>query len=161
MNQTKNSKGGFTLIEILIVIGIVAILATVVLIAINPARQFAQARNSQRTANVTAILNAIGQNIADNKGVFSSSCILDANVRFMKAPASGSGEVDIRTCIVPTYMAELPYDPSTGSFTSPTNYNTGYTVTMSASTKRVTVCAPEAANETTINPAPPAICLTR
>ena len=42
-NQGLNK--GFTLIEILVVIGIIAILAAVVLIAINPARQFAQARN--------------------------------------------------------------------------------------------------------------------
>src|SRR4030042_864409 len=69
MKKTKGQKG-FTLIEILVVIGIIAILAAVVLIAINPAKQFAQARNSQRTSNVNAILNAIGQRMTDNKGVF-------------------------------------------------------------------------------------------
>ncbi len=31
---------------------------------------FAQARNTQRQANIDTILNAIGQNIADNKGVW-------------------------------------------------------------------------------------------
>mgnify|MGYP001577336152 CR=1 FL=1 len=69
----KNSKRGFTLIEILVVIGIIALLATIVLIAINPARQFAQARDSQRVSNLNAILNAVGQRIADNKGLFRST----------------------------------------------------------------------------------------
>ena len=34
----KTNQKGFTLIEILIVIGIIAILATIVIVAINPAR---------------------------------------------------------------------------------------------------------------------------
>src|SRR3972149_586779 len=74
-NLKKN--GGFTLIEILVVIGIIAILAVIVLIAINPARQFAQARDTQRTSNVNAILNAVGQYLADNKGVDVDNVIPD------------------------------------------------------------------------------------
>ena len=63
------NKKGFTLIELLIVIGIIAILAAVVIVALNPGRQFSQARNTQRSSNVNTILNAVGQYMADNNGV--------------------------------------------------------------------------------------------
>jgi len=49
---------GFTLIELLIVIAILAILATVVLLVINPAQMFAQARDSQRISDLNTLSNA-------------------------------------------------------------------------------------------------------
>ena len=54
-NYSRYSKG-FTLLEVLMVISILAILAAVVLVAINPARQFKIARDSQRNANTNALL---------------------------------------------------------------------------------------------------------
>ncbi|MEJ0053246.1 MAG: type II secretion system protein [bacterium] len=142
---------GFTLIEILIVIGMIAILSGVVLVAVNPVRQFAQARNTQRTANVSAILNAIGERIVDNKGVFqgddgSCSAALPQSATVMK---SGGG-YDIRSCLVPTYISELPFDPLTGSNAcdggaSCKSYDTGYTVRQDSETLRISVCAPEGA----------------
>ena len=49
---------GFTLIELLIVIAILAILATVVLLVINPVQMFAQARDSQRIYDLSTLSNA-------------------------------------------------------------------------------------------------------
>jgi len=49
---------GFTLIELLIVIAILAILATVVLLVINPVQMFAQARDSQRIYDLNTLSNA-------------------------------------------------------------------------------------------------------
>ena len=68
-----HKQKGFTLIEILVVIGIIAILAAVVIVALNPGRQFAQARNTQRWSNINTLLNAVGQRLADNRGNWPST----------------------------------------------------------------------------------------
>lgn len=101
MSINKTAARGFTLIEILVVIGIIAILAAVVLIAINPARQFAQANDSQRTSNLNAILNGIGQYMADNHGELPSDV------------DGGATDITEELCLdlVPTYLPALPTDP--------------------------------------------------
>lgn len=146
-NQKKNTEGGFTLIEILVVIGIIAILATIVLIAINPARQFSQANDTQRTSNVNALLNGIGQYIADNKGAVPAG--IDDTVKFIS-----TAEADLCAALVPTYLPALPVDPTvtTGAVapcpTSPATYDTKYSVTKDATTGRITVSATLAENGT-------------
>lgn len=135
------SRGGFTLIEVLVVIGILAILAAIVVVAINPARQFAQSRNAQRTANVNAILNAIGQNMVDNRGEFECGA---GAIPTSETVLSSSG-YDIRDCIVPIYITELPVDPAVGSPFDGGSYDTGYTIEVDSTlADRIVVRAPAA-----------------
>lgn len=144
LKKQTRKREGFTLIEILVVIGIIAILATIVIIAINPARQFAQARNAQRTSNVNTILNAIGQNIADNKGVFTCA---EGPVPSTSTAVSAAA-YNIYDCVVPTYMPEMVCDPQTGSTcTASTTYATGYVLWQDAS-GRVTVSSTAELGET-------------
>ena len=134
--MNKNNQSGFTLIEILVVIGIIAILAAVVLIAINPARQFAQARDAERHSELNSILNAIGQKLADSKGIFADCLagITNATSTIIMSGTAAAGEVNL-SCLAPTYMSALPVDPS-----GPTAPSTGYKVKQGAS-GRITVIA--------------------
>ncbi len=141
----RRQQKGFTLIELLVVIGILAVLLAIVLIAINPARQFAQANNTQRRSDITAVLNAVHQYAADNKGVLPTG-----------VPASGSS-ADIATSgtgatfcdsLVPTYIAALPKDPASGAFTDCSAYDTNYSISVATGsaegTPRITISAPGA-----------------
>src|SRR3972149_10609169 len=107
MNLLPKLRKGFTLVELLIVIGILAVLLAIVLIALNPARQFSQANNTKRSSDVNAILNAIHQYAADNKGNLSALAIT--------ATASAIANTGVNICsdLVPQYLAALPVDPLT------------------------------------------------
>lgn len=103
-NFNKKNKG-FTLIEILVVIGIIAILAAIVIIAINPKKHFDDAKDAQRDANLNTILNAVGQYIVDNKGSLPVSITGSAK------------EMDEALCkeLVPEFVGSMPTDPDSGS----------------------------------------------
>lgn len=153
LTQQRQQKG-FTLIELLVVIGILAILLAIVLIAINPARQFGQANNTRRQSDVTQILNAVGAYEADAAGKLPTGI-----------PLSGTPAVDasfICTDIVPTYMPALPVDPTASgqggaqgaAYTScatitPAAGLTGYNIIKDA-TGHVTVFSVTADNGATI-----------
>jgi type IV pilus assembly protein PilA len=128
------------------VIGIIAILAAIVIVAVNPARQFAQARNAQRESNVQAIVNAVHQNMVDNDGSWTGPTIPDSPATI----TSATGGLDICDDIVPTYIAEMPVDPAEGSYTDCTDYNAAYTI-ESATANRITVSAPNAELERVIS----------
>lgn len=78
------------------------------LVAINPARQFRQANNTERESNVNAILSAVGQYTVDNKGSMPTEIQADGD------PIGGAGGddfADLCDALVPKYLPALPVDP--------------------------------------------------
>jgi type IV pilus assembly protein PilA len=135
----KSQQSGFTLIEILIVIGVIAILAAIVLVAVNPAKQFEKANDAQRSSNVNALINAVGQYIVDNKGSLSG---IDITTTPRDISSAGA---DICSDLVPDYIAALPADPgksdqSIDSTECGGTYDTDYEISKDAD-DRVTITA--------------------
>ena len=121
----KKKNRGFTLIELLIVIGIIAILAAAVIIAINPGRQFEQARNATRWSHMNSIVNAVYSYTISEGGTFPD-CINDHEGEWVDAGDCGDDD------LVPTYMSSIPQDPQVGSDTC-----SGYVVQLDGNRVRI------------------------
>lgn len=146
--QLPNTKpsSGFTLIELIVVIGMLTILLAITLVAINPAQQFASARNAQRRSDVNAILNAVHQYAANHNGSLPSG--ITTSEKTVGSDTAGD-QLNLCGSLVPDYIADMPVDPSTGTKTpagsnctdSGAEYDTKYTIKSSGTSNRLVVTA--------------------
>ena len=71
LNLSKKNKG-FTLIEILLVVAILAILLVVVFASLNPAQRLEDTRDARRWNDVNQVLTSLHECIIDNDAVLAS-----------------------------------------------------------------------------------------
>lgn len=135
----KNTQKGFTLLEVLLVVAILGILAGIVILALNPSKQLADSRNSQRKADVTTILNAVYQYAIDNSTI--PSTITTTPTAICKTGGTCTGLINLQDLTNNgVYIVSMPFDPQGATANS-----TGYTISKDAN-NRVTVSAPSAEN---------------
>jgi len=105
-------RKGFTLIELLIVIAIIAVMATVVFVALNPLQRFQDARNAQRWQDAEAIGDAVRIYQIDNQGKLPTG--IDETWHMLGTDTTGCGIF----CAQSVANIELNYP----SFSQPLNY---------------------------------------
>lgn len=130
---------GFTLIELIIVIAIIAILMAVVLVALNPAKRFADSRQATRKTDIQTIATAINKYVTDQALIGTNAAVSFA--------AGGTANLFIPTCasatvisastltaLVPSEIGKIPSDPTATTSPSVRNYKVCYTPTNTGDT---------------------------
>ncbi len=136
--QKERKYSGFSLIEILIVVGLILILAAITIVAINPAKHFRDTRNSQRSADVSELLNAVTQFTSEEGRALADLGTIPLCEDGVTAATIGTSEVDLSASLVDEFIVEIPKDPTNG-----TDENTGYTICQTDG-GRVEIAAPRA-----------------
>ena len=149
------------MIELLIVIGVIAVLASLAFVALNPLARFQDSRNAQRWTDVNAVLSAIKLHQVDNDGTYLSD-ITDLTADLYYQIGAGSSCND--TCSSPTvvlqsscldlsgltddgYLTSVPIDPNaTGATEDETRY---YIVKHSSGSITVGSCSEEKGSNST------------
>jgi len=138
MSKQKTLKG-FTLIEILVVVALIAILTAITFIAINPAKNFADTRNAQRSSDVVQILNAVTQYTSEQGNAISGITLVGGGAvptcPTVAHIGTANAAVDLATLLVPTYIVGIPVDPQPLG----TAATTGYTICTTSGRVQISV----------------------
>lgn len=115
----NTNKKGFTLLELLIVITIIAVLSTITILILNPAETLRKSRDSQRIADLGTIKTAIGLYMVD----VASPDLDDVLSVCLTGSTAGSGSIAYSnttavTCVVPPATALVAGGDTSATFSA-------------------------------------------
>ncbi|MBP7832370.1 MAG: type II secretion system protein [Candidatus Levybacteria bacterium] len=107
--RKRSASKGFTLVELLIVIAVIGILATVLIVALNPVKQLQKGRDVQRKTGLKAMQNAIEAYYADNGSYPPNDCFSGSTGSCWRLGVNASTILGLQGA---NYIKALPNDPS-------------------------------------------------
>ena len=115
---------GFTLVEMLVVIAIIAILAGAVLLAINPVATMRKSRDTTRLSDLDSLRSAINIALTEGEIVLTDMTATGPTTSFTGTQAvDGSGYVTYTPVVGKTglgrYIPALPLDPTNDNTLTP------------------------------------------
>jgi prepilin-type N-terminal cleavage/methylation domain-containing protein len=118
-------SGGFTLVELLVVIAIIAVIAAVVVLLINPLEIMRKGRDSTRLSDLKAIMKSVEIGLQDAGGTTATflcytpataPCTAHSNDGGNMRINNGTGWVKVNFGALPTVtVTTLPLDPTNNS----------------------------------------------
>ena len=136
------TKQGLTFIELLIVIGLIAVLTALVIFFAQPGERMLKARDDQREVHLSAIWLSVEKKIEQDGGrwILSENCDhipTDAMTIIGSEPY-----YNLYACLLPEdYLREPLFDPLFGYYNSLDDYNTLYTIWRNPVTGKISMRA--------------------
>lgn len=143
MHILRNEEGT-NIIELLVAIGLFAIITAIVLVAVNPKAQYIKIKQNRNTAELAAVVNAINQYTLDNGDTLPVS-VGNANVYPIGRPGIEISTAGMNICaaLVPQYIGFLPSNPFTTAGKQVTDcsqpYTTGFYIYRRSNSNDVTI----------------------
>lgn len=115
----KNKKSGFTLLELLIVIAIIAILSVALVIVLNPAETLKKSRDAQRISDLSTMKTAIGLYLTNASTPLLNNVALNAGCKATAAGARALGGTEKVYYSYPTESGAITDSAIDGTTTTP------------------------------------------
>lgn len=144
MKRLRTASAGFTIPELLVVLGLVAVLLIIGFVVLKPQNFDATNRNAGRMVDTAFIVQTLDKYYA-KKGSFPTSIPTEETVI-----GTEEGNYDLCKDLVPEFVKDVPFDPQNGlkiDAQKPCNakgqrYVSSYTIARSTDGKTITVGAP-------------------
>lgn len=107
--RKKHTAGGFTIVELLVVIVVIAILAAISVVAYTGIQQ--RARDSRRAQDVRVITQALEMYFADNGKYPPGSCTASCAINPSWSNTNDGSWANLKNALVPKYISDFPSEP--------------------------------------------------